>query len=141
MRRRTRGFLRFWLGMGMTALAASAHAWTPDGVALSPSSSNYKPYIVSDGTGGSIVAWYGGAGSDIFARRILSDGSTAPGWPSPSPLTVCNATGLQEQPVLVSDQAGGALLFWQDSRNGADYDVYAQHISSAGQVVTSATAN
>src|SRR5262249_59345904 len=52
-------------------------------------------------------------------------------------LVVCNATGLQEQPVLVSDLAAGALIFWQDARNGSNYDIYAQRISATGQVFSS----
>jgi hypothetical protein len=48
---------------------------------------------------------------------------------------------LQEQPVLVSDGAGGALLFWQDARNGGNYDIVGQHINGSGQVFTSANAN
>src|SRR5262245_9969655 len=78
----------------------SRAAWAPDGVALSPAATNYKPVIVSDGLTGSIVAWYGGAGSDILVRRILQDGSNALGWPTTLPLVVCGATGLQEQPAL-----------------------------------------
>jgi len=124
------------------ALAHEARAaWTPDGVAISPPATNYKPFIVPDGAGGTLVTWYGGAGSDIFAQRLRSDGSIAPGWPTAAPLTVCGATGLQEQPVLVSDGAGGALLFWQDARNGGNYDIFGQHISATGQVFTSANAN
>lgn len=125
-----------------SALAPAAHAaWAPDGVALSPNSSNYKPSIVSDGLTGSIVAWYGGAGSDIVARRLLLDGSVAPGWPVTLPLVVCGATGLQERPVLVADGSGGALIFWQDARNGSDYDIYGQHISAAGLIVATTDAN
>src|SRR5262249_62006239 len=52
-------------------------------------------------------------------------------------LVVCNATGLQEQPVLVSDLAAGALICWQDARNGSNSDIYAQRISGTGQVFSS----
>jgi hypothetical protein len=117
-------------------IPAARATWVTNGEALSPNASNYKPIIISDGATGSIVAWYGGAGSDIFASRILSDGSTAPGWPAAAPLVVCGATGLQEQPVLVPDGAGGALIFWQDARNGSNYDIYGQHINGSGQIVT-----
>ena len=133
--------LCLWIGVSATMIPDARSAWVSDGVALSPNASNYKPFIVSDGASGSVVAWYGGAGSDIFARRLLSDGSTAPGWPGASPLVVCNASGLQEQPVLVADGAGGVLAFRQDARNGADYDIYAQHINSSGQIVATGGAS
>ena len=129
-----------WFGLSAAMIRDAGASWLADGVPLSPNSSNYKPSIISD-QNGSIIAWYGGASSDIFARRVLPDGTTAPGWPAATPLVVCGATGLQEQPVLVSDQAGGALFFWQDARNGSDYDIYAQHINVAGQVVSTATSN
>jgi hypothetical protein len=116
-------------------------AWVSNGVALSPDASNYKPVIASDGGTGTIVAWYGGPGSDIFASRLLANGSVAPGWPTPSPLVVCNATGLQEQPTLVPDGAGGCLIFWQDARNGSDYDIFAQHLDGSGQIVSTASSN
>lgn len=142
---RKRAALLFLFASGFALLGPivpeARAAWVADGVSLSPNASNYKPVIVTDGVGGTIVAWYGGSGSDIFARRVLADGTTAAGWPSPSPLVVCGATGLQEQPVLVPDQASGALCFWQDARNGSDYDIYAQHINALGQVVSTASSN
>ena len=127
-------FCCLWIGLAAAMIPEAWSAWTADGVALSPNASNYKPFIVSDGATGSIIVWYGGSGSDIFARRLLSDGSNAPGWPSTGPLTVCGATGLQEQPVLVPDLGGGALMFWQDARNGSDYDIYAQRITASGAI-------
>ncbi|MFI5371617.1 MAG: FlgD immunoglobulin-like domain containing protein [Candidatus Eisenbacteria bacterium] len=143
MQRQRTSFLLFglWIGVSVVMIPDAQSAWVSNGEALSPDGSNYKPFIISDGGTGSIVGWYGGSGSDIFARRLLSDGSTAPGWPTTTPLTVCNATGLQEQPVLVSDLAGGALIFWQDARNGSDYDIFAQHINSTGQIFSSSTSN
>ena len=126
--------LGFCLGLSVAVVPDARSAWVADGVAISPTTTNYKPFIVSDGANGSIVAWYGGSGSDIFAQRLLSDGGIAPGWPLLGPLTVCGATGLQEKPVMVSDLAGGALIFWQDARNGANYDIIGQRINSAGQI-------
>jgi hypothetical protein len=130
--------LCLWIGIGLSVvmIPAARSAWVDNGVALSPPATNYKPFVLSDGQGGSIVAWFGGSGSDIFAQRLLGDGTIAPGWPVAAPLTVCGAAGLQEQPVLVSDLAGGALIFWQDARN-ANYDIYGQHIDAGGQVYTS----
>jgi hypothetical protein len=143
MRSQTAPFFVLWLCIGMSAVMISSaqSAWVADGVAISPDASNYKPFIISDGASGSIIAWHGGAGSDIFARRLRSDGSSAPGWPATGPLVVCGANGLQEQPVLVTDLAGGALIFWQDARNGASYDIFGQHISSTGQVASTANSN
>ncbi len=127
-------YLSLWIGLSVVMVPDARSAWVRDGVAISPTATNYKPFILSDGLNGSLMAWHGGSGSDIFAQRLLSDGSTAPGWPQAGPLTVCDASGLQEQPVIVSDLAGGALIFWQDARNGSNYDIFGQHIDSAGAV-------
>jgi hypothetical protein len=112
----------------------SRAAWVPDGLPVSGAGSNFLPRIISDGLGGSFITWHGGTNSDIFARRLQSDGSPAQGWPASGPLSVCAAAGLQQNPVLVSDLAGGALIFWEDARSGIDFDIYAQHVTSAGRV-------
>jgi len=82
MRKRVASLFLFscWFGLSAAMIRDAGASWLADGVALSPNSSNYKPSIISD-QNGSIIAWYGGASSDIFARRVLPDGTTAPGWP------------------------------------------------------------
>jgi len=108
--------------------------WSHDGLPVASTGLNYEPSIISDGSGGCIIAWHGGASADIFARRLASDGQVVMGWPADGPLTVCSAFGLQEYPVLVPDLSGGALIFWQDARSSSNYDIYGQHITGAGQV-------
>ena len=136
-------FLLFTFAIAASALIAPAAraSWVTNGNAISPDATNYKPFILPDGANGSIIAWYGGAGSDIFAQRLLADGSTAPGWPLAGPLTVCGAAGLQEQPTMVSDGSGGAFIFWQDARSGSNYDIFGQRITSTGQVPSDGGSN
>lgn len=129
------------LGAAVTGIPAAMSAWTTNGVSISPNATNYQPFILSDGENGSIIAWHGGSGSDIFAQRLLSNGAPAPGWPTAAPLTVCNATGLQELPVMISDLAGGAIIFWQDARNGSNYDIFAQRITGSGQIPSGELSN
>jgi hypothetical protein len=45
---------------------------------------------------------------------------------------VTNATNLQNYPHIVSDGSHGAIIAWEDFRNGATYKAYAQRISGAG---------
>jgi hypothetical protein len=47
---------------------------------------------------------------------------------------ICTATGEQEYPQTASDGAGGAIVTWEDARNGVNYDVYAQRVDSSGAV-------
>jgi flagellar hook capping protein FlgD len=58
-------------------------------------------------------------------------------WPTDPQVNLAPAlvpTTIQNHPAVVSDGAGGALFFWEDRRNGTDFDIYAQHITAAGAV-------
>ena len=92
--------------------------------------------MIPDGEGGVVVAWTdyrdssGTGPGDIYAQRIRGDATFAAGW-SKSGVAVCSTTGDQKHPTLAPDGAGGAFVAWQDAR-GADYDIYAQHVTGAG---------
>lgn len=45
---------------------------------------------------------------------------------------VCITTDEQGSPTIVADGSGGAILAWDDHRNGTDLNIYAQRISAAG---------
>jgi hypothetical protein len=49
-------------------------------------------------------------------------------------LLICDAVNSQTGPRIEPDGANGALIAWIDKRNGVDYDVYAQRVSSTGTV-------
>ncbi|MEW6510472.1 MAG: hypothetical protein AB1428_05875 [Bacteroidota bacterium] len=51
---------------------------------------------------------------------------------------VCDTTAnvnIYLLPQIASDGNGGAVVCWRDARNGADYDIYAQHIASDGTML------
>lgn len=88
--------------------------------------------IVSDGSGGAILAWEDGrslTSLDVYAQRIDSTGASQ--WTADG-VAVCVAMNAQYRPQVVGDGAGGAYLAWEDYRNGADYDVYARRVDAAG---------
>ena len=101
------------------------------------------PQLVSDGAGGAIITWgdcrnvficgpHGTiriGGCDIYAQRINSTGDVQ--W-TVNGIIVCNANGDQFGPQLVSDGAGGAIIIWQDCRDGLD--IYAQRVNFTGDV-------
>jgi hypothetical protein len=94
-----------------------------------------KPAIASDGAGGAIVAWMDfrdQVHNYVFVHRIQPDGTTDPSWNADGRLLAVSATQ-QLDPVIVSDGAGGAIVAWLDTRNGA-LDVYAHHVLSTGVV-------
>jgi len=107
--------------------------WTTDGVAICTAEGyQYDAMIVSDGQGGAILAWQdrrNGANYDIYAQRIDISGKVQ--W-SPNGIGICTAKEDQEIPQLVSDSSGGAIITWQDRRNGKHYDIYAQRINPKG---------
>ncbi|MFX0138536.1 MAG: hypothetical protein ACFFDN_33140, partial [Candidatus Hodarchaeota archaeon] len=98
---------------------------------------NYGPNICSDGAGGAIITWIderlGSTSDNIYAQRINSSGQahwTANGVP------ICINNTAQNEPRICSDGAGGAIIVWEDPRNGgaANFDIYAQRIDSTGQI-------
>lgn len=112
--------------------------WNGNGNAIC-TATNYQndPKFVSDGSGGAIIAWFdyrNDAGSftnyDIYAQRVNSSGAIE--WASyPTGLPVCTAAGRQQFPQLVTDGLGGAIITWQDARNGNN-DVYVARVTNAG---------
>ena len=102
------------------------------------SSGDYKnePKVISDGAGGAIIAWYdnrnGVFNADVFVQRINAAGVVQ--W-TVNGVAISTAANDQYLPSLITDGAGGAVIAWQDFRNGTtNPDVYAQRISSAGAV-------
>lgn len=112
--------------------------WTANGVILSNSSNKENdPYIVSDGAGGAIIVWQDSSATtiwDVRAQRINASGTIL--WGS-SGVLVCNANSSQEFVGVVEDGAGGAIIAWQDYRNG-NWDIYAQRVNSSGTVIWTA---
>jgi hypothetical protein len=69
------------------------------------------------------------AGLLALARPSVCDAA----WPTnpAAGVPVCRATGTQNTSVVVSDDAGGMIVLWEDER-GADVDIYARRIDASG---------
>jgi predicted lipoprotein with Yx(FWY)xxD motif len=133
--------------------------WTANGTAICRASGDHKsPQIISDGAGGAIITWEvcteigtqkcpqlvsdGANGTiitwqdnrdgnyDIYAQKVNSSGDIQ--WIA-NGTAICTANGNQEIPQIVSDRAGGAIITWQDSRNG-EKDIYSQKVNSSGEI-------
>jgi hypothetical protein len=137
-------FLSLALLAGVYA-ARPAGAWPSDpttGVAVSSATSTqYAPVTVADGAGGLFVAWqdHRAGNWDIYVMHQTRTGANSPGWPV-NGLAVCNATDDQTSPVMAADNAGGVIVAWQDHRAG-NWDIYAQHVTATGTVVSGWPAN
>lgn len=98
---------------------------------------NRAPFesATSDGAGGVIIAWQQNTANsyDILAQRVNSSGSLL--W-NRDGLNISSVKGNQIYANISSDGSGGALVSWQDARNGsineAGDDTYAQKINSSG---------
>lgn len=108
--------------------------WATGGVSISGASDHQEyPQIISDGAGGAIIAWEDWRNllnSDIYAQRV--DGSGNVQWPIDG-VSICTASDDQSTLQLVSDGLLGAILTWQDWRNG-NADIYAQKVNGSGTV-------
>ncbi len=113
--------------------------WSVNGLPVCQQDSNFKPMIVSDGSGGAIIAWQSYRGSstaDIYAQRINSTGNIM--W-SLNGLPVCVVVFEQDTISMVSDGLGGAILTWQDYRSNNGFaDIYAQRINPSGTMIWTA---
>ncbi len=114
---------------------AKTHAWNITATRVTDIFEGYEenPQIISDGSGGSIVVWEdyrNGSWRDIYAQKLDSFGNAL--WGENG--TKVSALALdQRYPELVSDDAGGAIIVWENIVSlNVDNDIYAQRVDSTG---------
>ena len=107
--------------------------WTVDGIPICEASIQPDPTIVSDGSGGAIITWHDcrGPDLDIYAQRVDASGNVQWGIDGVSISTVIRP---QSKPVIVADNSGGAIIAWEDWRNGNYRDIYTQNVNSDGSL-------
>jgi hypothetical protein len=111
--------------------------WTPDGVAVCTVSGYQSgPQIISDGGSGAIVTWsdYRAVShADIYAQHIDVGGWML--WTAGG-VAVCAEASDQEYPSIAPDGSGGAIIAWEDFREGMsdNWDIYAQRLDNNGVV-------
>jgi hypothetical protein len=114
-----------------------APLWAANGVAVTGAFDQTNPQVAPDGSGGAIVVWEDdrNGSSDIFAQRL--DGTGAALW-DVGGVPVTTAAGDQFAPEIVPDGSGGAIVAWQDFRNGITADIYAQRVDALGRTLWTA---
>jgi len=106
--------------------------WAAAGIPITPVPGLYsQQQIVTDNSGGAIISWIDVAGATIkhYVQKISANGQLQ--WNS-SGVAVCAAENTQMFFYqLLADGRGGAILIWNDGRNGPN-EVFAQRIGSDG---------
>jgi len=114
-----------------TAGTPARAQWNPNGTPLCVAAGDQTGcQIVSDETGGAIIAWLDerNGATDIYAQRV--DVRGIPQWTA-NGVPVCTAQGVRDNLVIAPDGSGGAILVWRDGRNSR-IDLYAQRINAQG---------
>lgn len=123
----------------MKSSGAADSTWGNNGalVCLQPGFDQSAPQAVAVPGGGAIFTWLDrrNGNGDIYARRILGDGTFPAGWPADGNAVVATV-GEQIAPVAVPDGAGGVIVAWQDGRDTSSFptntDVFAVRLLANG---------
>lgn len=112
--------------------STGAAQWTAQGAAVSTfPGSQSGARLVSDGSGGVFAVWVDARSGedDLYAQRL--DGSGVAQWAADG-IALVSATGTQRRPAIASDGAGGAIVAWQDRRDGKEEFAYAARLAANG---------
>lgn len=115
------------------------HLWQKDGIQICELPVNQQQHkSVIDNKGGFIVVWWDDRDvfADIYAQRINVEGKRM--WDKEG-VPVCTEGGVQQNPMLISDGAGGAIAYWLDYRedfgNITEDAIYAQRLDESGKTL------
>ena len=108
--------------------------WGDNGIPVCdlPSAQSW-PSVIPDESGGAILVFGDSRArnQDIYAQRISANGELL--WDKEG-VPVCIHPTLQDDVKAISDGMGGAIVVWEDWRDG-NQDIYAQKIDSDGKPV------
>jgi hypothetical protein len=106
----------------VTGDGSIAPGWNPDGALVCGApGEQVAPRAAVDGAGGAFVVWQDmrtDVRGDIYTQHVTSSGVIADGWPEEG-LGVAvgwDASYPFDLPVIAPDDAGGAIIAWQDGR-------------------------
>ncbi|NIR51637.1 T9SS type A sorting domain-containing protein [candidate division KSB1 bacterium] len=94
-----------------------------------------NPAVISNKRGSIVAAWEDNRNvatdMDIYAQLIELNGNVR--W-DVNGRAISTAPNLQKSPDLTDDGLGGAIIVWEDFRNGQNFDIYAQRVSAPGDL-------
>ncbi|NOT34367.1 MAG: T9SS type A sorting domain-containing protein [Candidatus Eisenbacteria bacterium] len=114
-----------------------APGWTTDGTLLSEPGARANQFaagLAGDGAGGAYVLWEYSAwdffDNPAFIQHVTASGSLAAGWPEFGRRVSTNPNGHQE-PIMVSDGMGGAIVVWHGLAGYFAQRIYADSPTAA----------
>ena len=131
-----------WIGLLIVCLSASSeeHALKArlsisTEIAVSTAQDGqFLPWVVADGDGGVIVMWEDyrtGKDWDVYAQRVDNTGTAV--WEGDG-IPLCRADRNQRRLRTVQHETH-AIVVWNDRRAGTSWDIYAQAVNLAGEVL------
>jgi hypothetical protein len=123
--------------------------WQVDGVPVCTAAGNQGLYhsstgttgftpLVADGEGGAWIVWqderaFASRQRDIYLQRVDADGRLL--LPA-NGLAVAARSGMEDQPTMCRDGAGGVFVVWQDKTvDPIFYDLHGQRVGPAGELL------
>ena len=107
--------------------------WATNGVPICTAAGDQTlPVVTPDGASGAIIAWEDfrhNDDDDVYAQRVDSLGTLQ--WLATGVPVCTDTNGIQTAIQIVGDNAGGAIVVWEDYRNFSP-DVFAQRLNAAG---------
>lgn len=128
------GELTLWIACMTIPVAPSWAAWPLDPSSNVPVDTlgGGGPIVVSDGTGGILVAWVGDRNGTSMVMAQHFDSGGQPLWSANGMFVAPAGPPGQTVPRMVSDGEGGAFVTWIGNRAGSADDVFAQRLSGSG---------
>lgn len=110
--------------------------WQRDGVCISASEGKQQhPVCAVTAYQELVVCWEDTRRSaedkDLYVQRITPDGKVLF---SSGGAILCNASGTQQRPALCQDPVYGTFFVWEDFRNGKTWNLFAQRLSTGGNL-------
>ncbi len=112
--------------------------WNTNGVSIcNEIRTQWKPEIIADGFGGAIISWQDSRRisfneEDVYAQKINTNGVIE--W-THNGVPVCTQPGNSTVPQkIASDGDGGAIIAWEDRRNG-NTDIFVQRVNIGGSTM------
>lgn len=113
---------------------AAGHPQHPNNVRVNDdlgTADNWYPSVAIDNSGNFVITWYDerNGNNDIWAQRYDVAGN-----PQGANFLVNDdpGTSTQENPYVAMDETGNFVICWHDTRDGGDYNIYAQMYDAAG---------